>query len=541
MTPILSYILLAILALLQTWLLVRNRKLSASRRAVRAALNILLWLVLLGFVWQPAWTSHLETTHALLVGDDVPGSVARQMQDSLHIWERVSATTIKPDALDSVTLLGQQFPPALLARLSRQTLRWVPFNEPDKPFNLHWKGVVRVGEEQLIQGSIMATKRQKLVVRYGTQPLDSLWLKAGQQGFTLRFPTRAKGRTETVLWVENEPVDTIRFFAQRTRPLNIRFMLNTPDFETKTLADWLGRQGNRVELSSSLSTGIEATLQINSPAKQTTKNSNATPDLVITEPGLVGQPLVRKALADRKSVLVLNMTNPQSEAITLNRAMGTNWRFRKVSNDETVPAGNELTALSYQFVPNPNQFDIRGYPVAMQTVGGKVAVSLFSETFPLKLSGDSVAYAHIWNSVLAKLQPVQTDNILVEAPVLTARRQALLLNNLSGQKTQLRLANDTVSTSPVSLNTHSFTTQYRFSTHGWQSVADTAEVFVEDSLANPGQRISSWLAAHNRYQTSTFHVAPTRQQRIPNWLWLVLVLSCLTALWIEPKLSNTPA
>lgn len=536
MTPIFFYSLLALLALIQTWFLARNRTLTGARKAVRAGLNLLLWLVLLGFVWQPGWTSHLDTTHVLLVSDEVPGTVARQVQDSLHIRERVSATTIKPELVDSVTLLGQQFPSALLARLSRQTLRWAPFNEPDKPIELRWKGVVRVGEEQRIQGAILSTKRQKLAVRFGNQVVDSLWLSAGQQSFTLRFPALAKGRTETVLLLGNEAVDTVRFFAQGTRPLNIRFVLNTPDFETKTLADWLGRQGNRVELSSNLSTGIEATLQINTSAKQATKNSNATPDLVITEPGLVGQPLVRKALAERKSVLVLNITNPQSEAITINRAMGTNWRFRKVSNEETIPAGNDLTALPYQFAPGLNQFDIQGYPVAMQAVGGKVAMSLFSETFPLKLSGDSVAYARIWNSVLAKLQPVQVDNLVVDGPVLPARRQVLLLNNPSAQPTQLRLANDTVSTTPVVLNTQSFTTQYRFTKSGWQTLADSAEVFVEDSLANPSQRINSWLVAHNRYQTGSFRVAPTREQRIPSWLWLVLILSCLTALWIEPKL-----
>ncbi len=528
--------ILALLALLQIWLLVRNRaKLSTSRLLVRAGLNAVLWLVLLGFVWQPRWTSQIETTHALLVGENVPASVVRRVQDSLGIREQVMEATIKPAELDSVTLLGQDFPPALLARLSRQRLRWVPFDAPDKPVDLRWKGVVRVGEEQQIQGAIQATRRQKLAIQFGNQTLDSLWLKPGQQSFLLRFPAPARGRTETVLFQDSEPIDTIRFFGQETRPLAIQFVLNTPDFETKTLADWLGRQGNRVALSSNLSTGIEATLQINAGAK-TNKAGNTAPDLVITEPGLTGQVLVKKALADRKSVLVLNVSNPPTEAATLNRSMGTNFRFQKTSNETTIPAGNGLTALPYHFTPALNQFIVRGYPITVQNVGGKVAVSLFSETFPLKLSGDSVSYARIWNAILAKLQPVQTDNFSVEAPVLPIRRQTLILNNPSVRNDQLKLAGDTALIVSTALNPQSFATQYRFQKPGWQPLADSVEVFVEDRLTRPIQHVSNWLIAHNRHQKDKVHVASTREQRIPNWLWLTLILGCLTALWVEPKL-----
>ena len=534
------YIFLALLALLLLWLLVGNRaKLSMGRLLVRAGLNGLLWLVLLGFVWQPTWISQLETTHVLLVGNDVPMAIARQVQDSLRIRERVTAATLKPEQVDSVTLLGQDFPPALLSRLSRQTVRWVPFDAPDKPLDVRWKSVVRVGEEQLIRGGILATKRQKLAVRFGNQPLDSLWLNPGQQSFVLRFSAPAKGRTETVLFRDNEPVDTIRFFAQDTRPLTIRFLLNTPDFETKTLADWLGRQGNQVELSSTLSPGIEVNLQINA----STKMDKTMPDLVITEPGLVGQALVKKALAERKSVLVLNLINPSSEAATMNRAIGTNWRFQKVNNEETIPAGNGLTALPYRFIPALNQFAVRGYPVAVQQVGGKVAVSLFSETFPLKLSGDSVAYARIWNAVLAKLQPVQVDNFSVEGPVLERIRAKILLNNPrinSGTTDRRESVPNSLSVAPEfirgQLNPQSFTTQYRFQKPGWQSLSDSVEVFVEDSLTNPSQRVISWLTAYNRHQISNARVAPTREERVPDWLWFVLLLGCLTALWLEPKL-----
>lgn len=533
---ILHLTLLALLALLQIWLLVRNRaKLSAGRILIRVVLNALLWLLLLGFVWQPRWTSQLNTTHVLLVGEDVPASVARRVQDSLHIRERVTATTLKLEQVDSVTLLGQGFPPTLLSRLSRQILHWVPFHTPGTVADLSWKGIVRVGEEQQVRGSIVAGERQKVSIRFGSQTLDSLWIRPGSQPFLLRFPAPALGRTETVLFRDNEPVDTVRFFGQGIRPLTIRFLLNTPDFETKTLAEWLGRQGNRVELTSTLSTGIEANLQINA-STNTTTISKSSPDLVITEPGLVSQVLVKKALADRKSVLVLNLSNPSAEAPALNRAIGTNFRVQKTSNETTLPVGNGLTALPYRFVQTPNQFAVRNYPVVIQTLGGKVAVSLFTETFPLKLSGDSVAYARIWNAVLSRLQPVQVNNISVEAPLLSGRRQTLTLNNPPARDSQLKLAGDTVSIVSSTLNPHSFTAQYRFQKIGWHLFSDSVEVFVEDSSANLPQRITSWLTAYKKYRTGGVRVRPTHDERLPDWVWLVLTLGCLTALWIEPKL-----
>ncbi|TAE29385.1 MAG: hypothetical protein EAZ91_12615 [Cytophagales bacterium] len=507
-----NYALLVLLALLQIVLLFRNRPRSVGRMKVRAGLNALLWLMLAGFVWQPIWTSRNTATHALLVSDEVPQSVARQVQDSLRLAKRVSATNIQLQTLDSVTVLGQQVPPDLLAHMSRQAVRWLPFEEPQKAQNLRWKGIVRVGEEQQIRGAISTPQRQKLSVRFGNQTLDSVWLRPSRQLFALRFAAPARGRTQTTLWLDDEPLDTVRFFARNTRPLTIRFLLSTPDFETKTLADWLGRQGNRVELSSQLSTGIEANVQINAAGK-TNPLKPEMPDLIVTEPGLVGQSLVRNSLTEGKSVLVLGMTNPPAEAALLNRALGTNWRFERVSNEATVPAMNDLTALPFRFGSSLNQVAVRGYPMAVQTVGGRVGVSLFTETFPLKLSGDSLAYARIWNAILAKLQPVQENNILVDAPVVAGLRHEIRSDGPRPPASRIRFPNP-----------------------GWQTLTDSVEVFVDDSLAAPHERMATWVRAHNRYQTTTIRPVLTHESRLPDWLWLTLILVCLTALWIEPKL-----
>ncbi|KAB7729098.1 hypothetical protein F5984_15730 [Rudanella paleaurantiibacter] len=534
LTPPFLFIPLLLLGVIQSWFILRNQTLSGSRKAVRAGLNLLLWLVLLAFVWQPIWTRPLDTTHVLLVGNDVPTAVARQVQDSLGLRARVTATDIRLENIDSVTMLGQAFPAPLLARLGNRAVRWVPYEAPGTPTHLHWQSVVRLGEEQTVRGQITVPERQKLAVRFGTQTLDSLWLKPGRQAFTLRFPAVAKGRIETVLQVGSQTTDTVRFFAQAARPLHVQFVLGTPDFETKTLADWLGRQGNRVELSNVLSEGIDATVKINAP---TGGRANSSPDLIVTEPALVSQPAVRKAIAEGKAVLVLNLTNPDAEVAAVNRSLGTQWRLRKVSNEATIPAGNGLTALPYQFTPNPRQVAVAGYPIATQRIGGRVAMSLFMETFPLRLSGDSLGYARIWNAVLATLQPIQANNFAAEGPVLAGLRKPLVLNNATGGATRLRVANDTAQLTPSVINNRTLRAQYRFSRSGWQPLADSVEVYVEDSLAAPHERVRAWVQTQNRYGTDLLRTAPSRTQKqdVPDWVWLTALLVCLTALWVEPK------
>ena len=68
---------LTILLAVQGWLIARNASLSPARKSVRLGLNGLLWLVLLAYLLQPRWPVAKPDTQVLLVGDEVPASVAR--------------------------------------------------------------------------------------------------------------------------------------------------------------------------------------------------------------------------------------------------------------------------------------------------------------------------------------------------------------------------------------------------------------------------------------------------------------------------------
>ncbi len=528
---------LTVLLVVQGWLIARNASLSPARKAVRLGLNGLLWLVLLAYLLQPRWPVAKLDTQVLLVGDEVPASVARRVQDSLHLSDRFTSRTLT-GTYDSVTLVGNQFPVTTLARLSASALRHVPYDAPDALTSLHWKGLLRQGELQRVTGLINASKPQQLRLRYGNKTLDSLHLIAGTQPFALRFPAFTRGKSDVELVLGTTVLDTLRFFSRPTVPLTVHFLLNSPDVESKTLASWLGLQGHTVTVSATLSRDISSSVSINRP---TTKTASAAPDLIITEPGSAGNPLIRKAVADGRAVLFINLTSPDVDSRTINQATGSRWQIHRTATDPQVPVGNGLTALPYRLTDNLNQFAVTGFPVFVQQTTGRVGVSLLSETFPLALSGDSTTYARLWTAVLARLSKPETNEVQVDAPLIQGLEQTITLNNPTRRLSALRIGTDTLRLTPSSLNEQSASGRGLFSTAGWQPVQDSLALYVDP--ARPDDPLSSraltdrFMLAHQQFQSpATSATTPPPDAQLPQWGWFALILLCFTALWLEPKI-----
>ena len=544
--------LLALL-ILQIWGLLRNRQGSIRRRAIRAALNGLFWLALAAFVLRPVWQATGPTRHALLIGAEVSNSISRQAGDSLGLTQRFRAVDFI-NTFDSVTVLGQDFSTLTLSRLTGSSLRWIPFGKPGELQAIRWKSVLRQGDMQRVTGSLNSTRKQSLTLTFAGQTLDSLTLRTGQTEFALTFPAFSVGRTETELRLNGKPLAQIRFFA---RPLPVRtyqFILNAPDFETKTLADWLGQRGQTVALTAPLSTGIGSSLRINQP-----RSSSVTlPGILITDPANAGSAAVQKAVANGKSVLFIGLNKPEADLPAINRALGTRFGAQRISPAESVSvgAGSGQTALPYRFRPDAAQTLVRAYPVAVQHRSGRAAfsrvgVSLLNETFPAKLSGDSLAYSRLWNALLAPLQPPAPGNLLADGPIMANFSTIIRVNDAGKRPGKLRLGSDTLRLLPDPFNPASATGGYRFGRTGWQSLTDSVDVFVEDSTAFASvanrQRVSAVLrAAVSRAQAGS----PSRQNqparlsehqllrhRLPGRVWGLLLLICLTALWVEPKLG----
>ncbi len=536
--PIHWFTLLALLILLvgQLWLIARNQTLSSGRKWVRAGLNLLLWLVIAGYFIEPHWQIQQPSSHALLVADDVPTAFARHLKDSLRIQDSFSIRNFKAD-YDSVTLVGQRFPTETLTQLSNAALQWIPYSQPNQLEDAHWKGIVRQGEMQRVTGHILSSEKQLLRLRFGKQTLDSVALHEGDNAFSLQFPAFSRGRSQSELVLgSTTTLDTIRFFTRSTEPLTVQFILNSPDFESKTLADWLGKQGHTVQMVTSLSTNIRSNVSIN---KTSRAGGKTTPDLIITEPGNAANAAVRKAVADGKSVLFINLTNPETDCRTINQALGGKWQVRKTASEPVVPIGNGLNALPYRFTDNLNQFAVTGYPIAVQRTSGRVGVSLLSETYPVSLSGDSVTYNRVWTAVLARLSTSDKNSVQVNAPLYSGLLQTVVVNNTNSASSPLIIGQDTLALVKSPTNERSVTGRSLFRQAGWQSVQDSLAVYV--NARNPNDPIAEWqlvnrfMLAHIQHNPVSEPLVRTTTVQVPNWVWLLLLIGCFTALWVEPK------
>ena len=539
-SPISWFIALAlvILFVVQLGFIVRNKSISRSRKWIRAGLNGFLWLLVLAYFLHVHWPMSRPATHALLIGDEVPTAFARQVSDSLTIQERFTSRNFKAD-YDSVTLVGQQFPVETLTQLSQTALQWIPYNQPDRVQRIQWKGIVRQGERQSVTGVIQSSNVQMLRLQYGNKTLDSATLHKGTNSFALHFPAFVRGRSQAELTLEQSAslartsLDTLRFFTRSTKPLTIQFLLNSPDFESKTLADWLGKQGHTVTISATLSKDINSQVRINKSA------SNAAPDLLITEPANAANVSLRKAVADGKAVLFINLTEPEADCRTINQALDSRWQVRKTTNEPLVAVSNGLNALPYRFIETPNQFAIAsGYPIAVQRTTGRVGISLLSETYPLALSGDSLTYNRIWTATLARLSASMQNTVQVNAPIYSGIQQAILVNNPTSRLPRLRVGSDTLRLTYSPINDRSAGATSLFSQPGWQTVQDTLALYVNPRLPTDPvadrRVISRFMLAHAQWSTSLNGDRITLEQ-VPDWVWLVLFIACLTALWVEPK------
>ncbi|MDQ6479145.1 hypothetical protein [Dyadobacter sp. LHD-138] len=536
---------LILLGGLQTWLL-RSSFEADSRRVkprLKIALNLLLWLVIAGFVLQPVLKTNVPSGNILVAGKGVPSAEISRVSDRLHVRAVFSVRSFKVRNTDTLTLLGQDFEPSFFARLSQvlppsARVKWVPYFGDNEIQSISWKGVVRKGQLQRVRGLITSGSSQWLKLKFGNQTLDSTRLEKGMESFVLGFPVFTERRTAVDLVLGDEEKETIQFFAQPLPPLVFQFILNNPDFESRNLATWLANRGHAVELSTDLSKNIRSKL---------TLNKAGSPDVIITDPKNASEPQVKKALANGKSILFINLTNPPAEVASINASLGTKLQVKKISNEEVLPVAGELTKLPFEFGKSNAYLTIPKFPVAVEKSTGKVAVSLLNETFPTLLNGDSVAYSTIWTSVLAEIHPAYQTNIEVNAPVYKGIETTFRFNNLVDNPKEVMIGGDTLHVHYSAINGLTASAGYIPSDTAWLSLSQDNEIAVADSTDFNGyyksQLVENFVGRRLKLQTELggmqksadlqSHVV--NESRIPDWVWFLTLIFCFTALWLEPK------
>jgi len=537
-------LLLVILGGLQVGFLFRSRgTVSKQKMGVRIALNLLLWLVVVSFLLQPVLQSKVLSGNFLIAGKDVPSHEIGRIKDSLRIREVLSEGNFKANNIDTLILVGQDFGSSFYSGLA-QTLpidakvKWIAYMSENQVQSVCWKGLLRRGQLQKISGTAKISVPQWIKVKFGNETLDSAKLENGLQSFNLVFPVFSEKRTAAELFLGDKMLGEIRFFAQPLPPMTFRFILDNPDFESRTLAAWLANQGHAVEVVTNLSKDIQSTLKI---------NKTGNPDVIVTDPNNAGNAQIRKALAGGKRILFINLANPAADITNINASLGTRFVLKKISNEEVLPVSGELTSFPFAFGTANTYVTLPKYPVAIENVTGKVAVSLLNETFPTMLNGDSLTYRNIWTSVLAAIHPAYTTNIEIAAPVYKGISTEFQANNLTGNPGILSIGHDSVYLNYSVINKQTAHGRFIPQEAPWTTFVEGSEIAVSDSLnfihVYQARRVSDFVNARSALQSSLADSStlsdpgsqPVSESRLPDWIWFLMIIFCFTALWLEPK------
>ncbi|WP_031530033.1 hypothetical protein [Dyadobacter crusticola] len=521
------------------WLLAsRNGGHVGRKIGVKILLNVILWLSVVAFVLQPQFTFKTSLTTGIVAGDEVPAAFVRHLQDSLQKSGVISVKEVQHANVDTLVLVGNGFPQGLYSGLklsARQpVVRWLPYFAPDEFMHLKWKGILRKGEMQEVSGRIRSSEKQVLKVAFGGNTLDSTILIKGENGFKLRFPAFAEGRTSVTLSLGAQVPDTLRFFAQAASPLTVRFILESPDFESRNLAAWLGKGGHAVIYDVAIAKDLRSSIKI---------NAASAPDLIVTNAANANAAAVKKALASGASVLFIGLTDPEAEIRRMNEAAGTRFQLRKISNEPAVKVLPGLEALPYQFVSAGNQINVPGMPVVIEKRGGKVGVSLLNETFPMQLAGDTLTFRKVWGTILAHLQPAGLRNLEVDAPILEGVKTCLGLNNFPALPRLITFGKDSLFPLQSPFNANAGAAEFMPAQPGWVALQDSipAEVFIQkDAHGAQLQRLSDFVSAYENQLINSRGTKLTSQaatDALPEWAWYLWLVICFAALWIEDKFS----
>jgi hypothetical protein len=524
---------LCLLLVVQLWSLWRKK---TERFWVKLTLNVLLWISVCLLYFNPSWSKSIGSNKILIYDTDIPQTIIQANKDSLKIGEIFSISAFKQQMLEKpdfatklgqIYILGQDATPEILSKLNQKTISWIPYFKKDELQDISWNGLLRKGEIQEITGKIELSESKMLKIKFGNRTLDSVNLAKGFSNFALRFPTFAIGRNELSLSLDQDLLQNIAFFTTKNQAQNILFILTNPDFESKTLADWLGRNGNKVETVTTVAKNTQNKVSINN-------SKNFTPNIIITDPSNASNSLVKKTFSEGKSVLFINVENPDLAAKNINQNLGTKWSLKRLSNENNLPISQDLTAQPYAFQSQSFQKNVADYPVSVQKRIGKIGFSLLNETFPIMLSGDSLTYAKIWNSIFYALNPSADNNIVIEAPIFQDVNKTIIFNSLKIENS-LHLAKDTIQTLRSAINPFSAETNYFFRNKGWQTFQDSSEVYVEENQTSLAKAnlLKPYLKISNINQNQVQAIDVT----MPNWVWFIVILVVLTLLWIEPKLN----
>ncbi|MCP9769480.1 hypothetical protein EGI22_16370 [Lacihabitans sp. LS3-19] len=501
---------------------------SQKRWPIKVILNVLLLISIVLLIFPPKFQKNITNNKIGIKDERIPASEIKKLQDSLDIELVITPKDYLSKFIDKnpeIHLFGQSFTAEFLSELAEKNMHLHPYFSKNEIQDLSYQSILRQNENQQIFGKIELENKATIKVKYGSATLDSIILEKGQQSFILSFPSFSLGKTAVDIFLDDKVLSSIHYFSRKADKLNILILSENPDFETKTLSDWLGKNGHQVKVQTLVAKNTQNNTDIN-------KTENEKYDIVFATPANISQSICKKTIANGGAIFMYNAEESAIEV--LNKTYGTGFKFQKIGNEKEIQLKEGLFALPFKFLPETHYQINQDWPIAVNSK--RIGTSLLSETYPLLLSGDSITYRKIWAEVLQKLNIVQKNNIAIQAPIQKDLNTEIIFNNFENLDAIFKTPNDSIFTKKLASNPNSYFGNYAFRKSGWQAIDPENEVFIDEDL-------ESYLAynfsksAINIYQKNGIsNTNISLKEPISPWVLFFIIFIILAMLWLEPKL-----
>jgi hypothetical protein len=531
-SPIFAWVFSVVILVLIVIILFQIQKgdYSPRRKIVKQLLNSLLLLGLLLFIANPVWEIERNSNPVLIIPEDLEEADLDLWKDSLGIQKVIYIKDFKSNS-DSVILLGKDFSKEFLYALRAKSVNWIIPNSVQELAFLDFKGILRQGETQEIQGRLPLKSAAVLSISQAGNELETQVLERDQDAFQLELSASVLGRNEWEISLDKQLLGTIRFFVQPAERLSYQLQFGFPNPEIRTLSRYLIGKGAQVQEEIQLSKNTELL---------TEKQPLDSVDIFIIDSSQIQDSQIIKQLARGASFLLINVNDPDRELKDLNKAFGTDFGVSAKAGAEFHVLENGLEALPFEWNLRANQRLLAEDVVALQQIGNsKIGVSLMKASFPLTQSGDTVGYDKIWNQILGELQPESKANWKLESPVF---KNQIFPIEFNGEDSLpfLEMGSAQYAWSQSLINPNSKQIAWFANESGWQQIKSELEFYVNEPADWPmvfaQQERADFLKS--TIWLSTSPEINGSKKSIPFWAWGILFILLLCLLWLEPKLGD---
>jgi hypothetical protein len=330
--------ILLLLLLWQVYFIFKDSRLSSRRKSLRALLNLLFISAIAGFILQPTFPISERNATIIVYSGEVKKENLDWLKNERDIRRAIPIDRLAKEDL-KVVAFGNQWTIEQLSTLRSREVEWVPLQQTDALLNLKWKAILYQGEKQKIEADILATSAGILPLMDGELLIDSIVLVPGFNTIELDVPVKTLGRNSWNLIDFHSDTLEINFYSIERPPASFLMLQSFPTAEFRVLAQWLGKQNNKVEIVTQTSADASVEVSINQADSS---------DILIADPSFVSDVRVREIL-QKGGTVFFPITQPEVEISKINQQLETEFTIQKLSDEEKVKISNNIDALPFSF------------------------------------------------------------------------------------------------------------------------------------------------------------------------------------------------